>query len=61
MQVEGLVLGLGRLADEGVDVDAVARPRPWGVQEERLLEHSAAAGRALQHVSRRLFVHLVYN
>lgn len=48
VQVEGLgrVLGLGRFADvcaHGIYVDTVPRPGARRVQEERLLEHAAAA------------------
>lgn len=48
VQVEGLgrVLGLGRIADvraHGIYVDTVPRPRARRMQEERLLEHAAAA------------------
>ena len=48
VQVEGLgrVRGFGRIADvrtHGIYVDAIPRPRARRVQEERLLEHAAAA------------------
>jgi len=53
VQVEGLgrVLGLGRFSDiraHGVYVDTVPRSRARRMQEERFLEHAAAAQRALQ-------------
>lgn len=55
VKVEGLavVLGLGRLADiraHGVYVNAISWPRARRMQEERFLEHSTAAQRALRHV-----------
>jgi len=55
VQVEGLgcVLRLRRFADvctHRIYIDTVPRSRTWRMQEERLLEHTAAAQRALQCV-----------
>lgn len=52
VQVKGLgrVLGLRRFTDvcaHGVYVNAVPRSGAWRMQEKRLLEHAAAAQRAL--------------
>lgn len=55
VQIEGLgrVLRFGRFADvrtHWIYVDTVSRPRAWWMQEKWLLEHAAAAQRALQRI-----------